>query len=210
MSQGKTLRGTLDPVQQAAIDAADASIAVVDAAGQIIGVNRGWLEFGAGNGRPNAAEDIGRPYPLRGHDGVHGVLSGRSKSYSVVYPCHSPTQRRWFRLLLIRVTNREPTRVLVIHRRLADAPTEHCIGAAGEELSRRWHGVQTVCAWCSTRVRDVMGAWRTARPEPDAVYSHGLCPTCLDEVLPAGPERDPRRPQHHALSGQSRGQQRAS
>ena len=206
MSQGSAIRGTLDPVQQAAIDAADASIAVLDAAGQIIGVNRGWLEFGAANGRPNPGEDIGRPYPLRGHDGVHGVLSGRSKSYSVVYPCHSPTQRRWFRLLLLRVANRQPTRVLVIHRRLADAPTEHSISAAGEELGRRWQGVQTVCAWCSTRVRDVMGAWHTARPEPDALYSHGLCPTCLDEVLPSGQRRDHRRAQRPAQPARLQGQ----
>lgn len=177
---------TLDPVQQAAIDAADASIAVIDRDGVIIAVNRRWRAFGDENGRSPTASDIGRYYPVRGHDGITGVLAGYVGQYATIYPCHSPSEKRWFRLLVVPV-GAERDRFLVIHRRLADAPTAAHLEPAGEELGRRWLGTQTACGWCDRQVRDAMGAWREGFVEPDRTVSHGLCPTCAATLLPEAP-----------------------
>ncbi|MEO5965233.1 MAG: hypothetical protein ABIR11_07185 [Candidatus Limnocylindrales bacterium] len=49
-------REVLGFARQAAIDSADASVAIVVAAGTIIAVNEGWISFGAANGRPTRAE----------------------------------------------------------------------------------------------------------------------------------------------------------
>ncbi len=189
----------LEPAQQAAIDAADASVCVLDRTGQIIAVNRAWIDFGRTNGRAHPEEDVGRPYPARGHDGIHGVLDGSSRHYSTVYPCHSPGERRWFRMLLVPVGH-QARRVLVIHRRLAEAPTAVEMEPAGEELGRRWGGTRTVCGWCDAQVRDALGRWVAARPEPGQRLSHGLCPGCATSLLPDA------RPIHHRTARQSSGE----
>lgn len=165
------------------IDAADASIAVLDAAGTIIAVNGGWLRFGRENGRADPGADLGRTYPLVAAEGIRHVIAGPELEYSRVYPCHSPTERRWFRLLVARVDHGWPGRCIVIHRRLEDAPRHEDIASTGHELGLRWQGIYTVCAWCQQQTRDPLGRWIPGRPEPGQNISHGLCATCALDLL---------------------------
>lgn len=95
---------------EAAIDALSSNICVIDQDGVIIAVNRSWQNFSAENSLVPNRNDVGTHY-LRicgsasgaGSDeandfvqGVIAVLSGRRDRFQLEYPCHSPTEKRWF------------------------------------------------------------------------------------------------------------------
>ncbi len=95
---------------QAVIDAAPQNLAVLDAAGQVVMVNEAWRKFALENGgtrslssgkgvdyvrmleRAAETDDTAR----RALEGLKPLLSGESDEFSLIYPCHSPTRKRWF------------------------------------------------------------------------------------------------------------------
>jgi diguanylate cyclase (GGDEF)-like protein len=94
----------------AVIDALASHICVTDQHGVIIAVNRAWRRFGEENSGGLCKSDLGTHY-LRvcqsssgpGADeandfalGVRAVLEGQSELFELEYPCHSPTESRWF------------------------------------------------------------------------------------------------------------------
>ena len=94
----------------AIIDALSWQICVVDRAGVITAVNRAWRTFSLENGGDPRSSDVGAHY-LRtcqlstgpGADeadefgrGLRSVLEGRSELFELEYPCHSPSESRWF------------------------------------------------------------------------------------------------------------------
>lgn len=96
---------------QDVLDAQPAHIAVVDADGSIRRVNRAWREFAAANGLHEGGAAVGPgcryldsceaaaaddPSAARAAEGLRAVIEGRSRSYVGLYPCHSPTEQRWF------------------------------------------------------------------------------------------------------------------
>lgn len=92
----------------AAFDALLANIAIIDADGVIVAVNRAWTAFACDNG--GAGDDVGVNYlsvcdAARGEDGgdaraiaagIRAVLAGEQALYELEYPCHTPTERRHF------------------------------------------------------------------------------------------------------------------
>jgi len=97
------------------LDCLDDQIAVVDVSGRIIYVNDAWVRFGVDNGLPVSFEWVGTNY-LNGWDtsnpaddadahkaldGICRVLSGDLDSFYSEYPCHSPTERRWFLMRVV-------------------------------------------------------------------------------------------------------------
>lgn len=102
----------------AAFDALTANIAILDAQGCILVVNRAWREFGGDNDSPNGGDDVGSNYlticeTTQGEDrrdalqlaaGIRQVLDGEQPVFELEYPCHSPTELRYF---LARVTRFE-------------------------------------------------------------------------------------------------------
>lgn len=104
---------------QAIIDALPQHIAVLDVDGTISLVNAGWIRFARANGdREMLHSGPGANYfdackPGAGPDGaaaaeaVRGlrrVLDGSDQSFSMEYPCHSPTEERWFVMNVARVS----------------------------------------------------------------------------------------------------------
>lgn len=96
---------------QAVLDALPAHIAVLDGDGRILAVNNSWLRFARENGDPNhpsvragadylqVCRDAARenaPLAQEALEGIQDVLSGRRPQFVMEYPCHSPTQQRWF------------------------------------------------------------------------------------------------------------------
>lgn len=94
----------------AVIDALSSQICVIDRDGVIIAVNQAWRRFGQENSAGSCKSDVGAHY-LRicqsssgpgadeAEDFAHGVLAvlhGESSLFQLEYPCHSPTERRWF------------------------------------------------------------------------------------------------------------------
>ena len=87
-----------------------AQIAVLDAEGRIVAVNDAWLAFARENGGTDSTGAIGTNYlhvcrAASGSfcdeapavaDGIRAVLRREQPAFQIEYPCHSPTQQRWF------------------------------------------------------------------------------------------------------------------
>lgn len=96
---------------QGILDSLPEHIAVLDTLGRIIQVNQAWREFAEHNGdRGMAHSGPGCNYlevcriqdgsdaevAQRVLQGIRQVLSGDRQHFSIEYPCHSTTERRWF------------------------------------------------------------------------------------------------------------------
>lgn len=107
------LHRSLADRQTAILNALPAHIALIDAEGSIVAINERWREFAGQNGLEDPA-GVGDSY-LRVCDvsaaagcddagaagaGLRAVLTGAVPEFVLDYPCHSPTQRRWFRLMV--------------------------------------------------------------------------------------------------------------
>jgi PAS domain-containing protein len=96
---------------QQALDALSAQVAILDSDGKIVQVNQAWLSFSRTTDAdavlfiekfPNYLDVCDR---VRGRDkriasamaaGIRAVLGGTIGEFAMKYPCHSPTQKRWF------------------------------------------------------------------------------------------------------------------
>lgn len=66
--------------------------------------------------------------------GIRAVLDGGRKSFSIEYPCHSPTEERWFLLTVTPLAGDRPTGAVVMHLNI----TERKLAAAAlEDLSQK-------------------------------------------------------------------------
>jgi signal transduction histidine kinase len=95
---------------QQTLDSLSAHIAILDEAGEIIAVNGIWRAFAEANGSDPGRVSEGANY-LRAcesamglhveeaaafAEGIREVLAGRRANFEMEYPCHSPTEQRWF------------------------------------------------------------------------------------------------------------------
>jgi two-component system CheB/CheR fusion protein len=97
---------------QDVLDALADHIAVLDGTGCILMVNQAWRSFAHSNGDadltrsgPGASyldvcrvpqDEADAGYALRADEGLRAVLERRLPRFSMVYPCHSPEEERWF------------------------------------------------------------------------------------------------------------------
>lgn len=117
----------------AVIDALSSNICVTDKDGVIIAVNQAWRNFIVENPPISDRAGVGSNYLTicrssagpgsEGADtfasGLQAVLEKKSKLFEMEYPCHSPTQNRWF---LGRVTRMEaePWGAVISHMNITD------------------------------------------------------------------------------------------
>lgn len=94
----------------AVLDALTSHICVLDASGVITLVNEAWRKFALENSSVPTRTGVGTHYlevcrAATGPgseeaavfaEGVRDVLEGRSQLFQLEYPCHSPTEDRWF------------------------------------------------------------------------------------------------------------------
>lgn len=92
------------------LDALSSHICVIDKDGVIVAVNRAWQDFTDENPPVSTRAGVGAHYievcrSASGSDsedaakfalGVQSVLQGKAGSFQMEYPCHSPTENRWF------------------------------------------------------------------------------------------------------------------
>lgn len=105
------------------IDCMPQHIAVLDGQGRIAMVNKAWREFSVANNGP-ANFCIGDFYgsvcgleasecpPELTPNAILDVINGRLSGISLEYPCHSPTEQRWFSLNISPLTGSEPGAVV--------------------------------------------------------------------------------------------------
>ncbi len=92
------------------VDSLSEHLVVIDLHGQILVCNKTWDDFGRDNGCQadfnwlganylqacDAAAAQGDELGHRAAAGIRSVILGQQDSFSIEYPCHCPTAKRWF------------------------------------------------------------------------------------------------------------------
>ena len=109
-------RKLAEELNRKTLQALPAHIAVLDRQGRIVAVNQAWMDFATANGaegsptvavgadylavyrRAGVADD---PDIARTLVEIEGVLNGTLPRCVMEYPCHSPSQQRWFVLTAV-------------------------------------------------------------------------------------------------------------
>jgi PAS domain S-box-containing protein len=121
----------LERFARATVDALQSQVAIVDENGRIIAVNEAWRSFAASNG--GGCIGVGDNYlqscerATSGCDdarlmaeGILSVIRGERSHFAMEYPCHSPTERRWFMMRVTRFPGDGPTRVVISHENITE------------------------------------------------------------------------------------------
>ncbi len=115
------------------VDSLSAHIAIVEASGHIVYVNRAWNEFAEANGG-GTIEYVGMNYfevCERAHGsavkearlaagGIRDVLAGKRDRFELEYACNTPDRERWFNLRVTRFTGGIPARAVVAHEDITE------------------------------------------------------------------------------------------
>jgi hypothetical protein len=115
--------------QELSLDELPEHTAIVDNSGAIVAVNKAWKRFAKDNGADPSKVSEGANYlhvceRAKGEqsqyahsfgEGLRSVLSSREERFAMQYPCHSPTQRRWFVGRVERFADGDSPMALVTH-----------------------------------------------------------------------------------------------
>lgn len=106
-------------------------IAVLDEYGTIIETNYAWQEFARQNGMTEPVDCVGLNYLSvcesdeqdAGNSSIIGkairkVISGEIEEFNTQYPCHSPTEKRWYNLRVVTYQDQMVKRVIVTHENI--------------------------------------------------------------------------------------------
>jgi len=116
------------------MDALTAHIAVLDENGTIIAVNKAWRDFALSNPpiRHNVCSGANylavcnivsgedQPQAFAFAQGIRAVMTGEKKEFSLEYPCHSPSEQRWFIGSVTRFSRPGPLRIVVAHENITE------------------------------------------------------------------------------------------
>jgi DNA-binding CsgD family transcriptional regulator len=107
-----------------------ASAVILDARGTIVAVNDAWKTFAKKNGLRVPQYAIGANYlqycrsdearSRRFARELRALLAGQLDLVTFIYPCHSPTQKRWFSLIGLPLSLDTPAGVALLHVNLTD------------------------------------------------------------------------------------------
>lgn len=145
--------GDTELFARATLDSLSAHIAIVDGSGAVVAVNRAWRKFAAENGAAgNVSEGadylavcdsaVGEQseYAAAFAEGIRAVLLGEREEFAMEYPCHSPTERRWFMGRVTRFPANGPPRAVISHediteRKLAEEALARALRARTEFMA---------------------------------------------------------------------------
>lgn len=118
---------------RATLDGLSAHIVILDENGAIIAVNRPWEEFGSANNLAPGSAAVGSNYlavcdssfgPCSEEAaslaaGIRAVLADEAPQLELTYPCHSPTEQRWFTVRVTRFPD-STKRLIVAHENVTE------------------------------------------------------------------------------------------
>jgi DNA-binding CsgD family transcriptional regulator len=134
------------------LDSLSAQVAILDENGKIIEVNRAWLEFERQNSPPGSKGSSGMNYldicdraegpgSEEAHAvayGIRGVLKGELAEFALEYPCHSPSQRRWFNVRAAPLRGEGQAGVLLSHENITNVKlAQEALRQSEEDLRRK-------------------------------------------------------------------------
>jgi signal transduction histidine kinase len=114
-------------VARSTLDSLSAHIAIINDSGTIVATNKAWRDFAEFNGASGQTYAEGANYLQvcdsaagRGSEeaalfaeGIRSVLNGQYEKFEREYPCHSPSEQRWFIGRVTRFPGDGPPRVVV-------------------------------------------------------------------------------------------------
>jgi len=129
LRQGEAIQRGMAEMQIAILNALPAHIALLDAQGVILSVNDAWRRFATANVLQGPEFGVGQNYlevctraqgdcSEEAEDaarGIRRVLRGEAKEFTLEYPCHSPADKRWFRLMVTPLQEGQLSGVVVMH-----------------------------------------------------------------------------------------------
>lgn len=143
--------GPNHPIHQLAIlDALPAHVALLDSVGTIVAVNEAWRRFGEQNVLQIEESCIGSNYikvceAAQGEcsgeagivaEGIRKVLDKSLLEFSLEYPCHSPTEQRWFRLMVSPLQAGPSVGAVVMHINITERKLAEIALSESEERFR--------------------------------------------------------------------------
>ena len=116
------------------LDALSAHIAILDETGLVLAVNKAWQQFAVDNpsttmvglntNHLDACKLVDGPYAHESAAvaaGIRAVICGEQMDFAIEYPCHSPSERRWFMARATRFAGDGPVRVVLSHENITRA-----------------------------------------------------------------------------------------
>lgn len=107
-----------------------ASVAILDAAGTIVAVNDAWKDFARRNGLRVPHFAVGsrylrycrsdEPRSRRFAKELRALLAGKLDLLTFIYPCHSPSEKRWFSLIGFPLSPDKQAGVALLHVNLTE------------------------------------------------------------------------------------------
>ncbi len=121
----------LDEFARSILDSLSAHVAILDSDGSILAVNRAWRSFSFENSPRESKVSVyeGMNYldvceTAKGANseeagamlaGIRSVIKQEKMEFSIQYPCHSPTEKRWFHAHVAVFPNETPSKYIVAH-----------------------------------------------------------------------------------------------
>ena len=149
---------------QGILDSVSNQIAVLDRLGVIVSVNEPWRQFSLKNGeepgKPASQTTAGTNYlEVCGNDGAAGsgeasdvrngiqaVMEGRLPTFTLEYPCHSPTEQQWFTMTVTSLDSNEGGAVVVRTNITARKLAEEKLRLAANVFTHAYEGITLTSA----------------------------------------------------------------
>lgn len=148
-----------DSLANIILDALSAHIAILDGKGVILKTNRAWQKFADDNRFQNFAGGASINYLsvcdlAKGDNsqeaktvakGIRAVINGEANEFLLDYPCHSPTEKRWFYMRVTRIPGSGPMRAVVSHENITALKlAEKALKVHEQELEQKTQHLEEV------------------------------------------------------------------
>mgnify|MGYP000700242724 CR=1 FL=1 len=151
LRQSEAAQRATATTQSSILNALPAHIALIDAQGVVLSVNEAWRGFATANVLQGPDFGRGRNYldvctraegdcSEEAEDaarGIRGVLRGEATEFVLEYPCHSPAEKRWFRLVVTPLHEGQLSGAVVMHVNITESKLAEEALRASEERFRR-------------------------------------------------------------------------
>jgi len=117
---------------QNVLDSLTANIVILDEEGIIKYTNKAWRDFAKNNGIDPKDVGIGKDYLKvlkkaknegeekadKAYYGIKEVMMGNKEKFDLEYPCHSPDEKRWFRMRVSEFEYNGPYSIIIHHQNI--------------------------------------------------------------------------------------------